>query len=136
MVDFTKLAAYLDAFEAGDQDYDLVCYLKAKISQDLQDRETINNGDEENLDDNDVTMSTPDQQAASNLEGDMMAGAFGELDVLNQLKEEKEEIKIPDKEDPEGNKSTDASTEEHFGDNVQNQKQSSLFEALQKRIKK
>ena len=136
MPNFTKLATYLDAFEPGDPDYDLVCFIKTKISEDIQDKETINNGEEDDLEDNEITMATPDQQSASNDEGKLMDGAFQELDVLNQLKEEKEAIKIPGKEDEKAESNTDQASPNVFGDNSQNQKQASLFQLIQKRIKK
>jgi hypothetical protein len=136
MADFTKLATYLDSFGPGDPDYDLVCFIKTKISEDIQDRETINNGKEDDLTDNETTMSTPQQQTNSNTEGELMGDAFKELDVLNQMKEEKEEIKIPGKEDEKAESNVDQASVNSFGDNSQNQKQASFFSALQKRIKK
>ena len=128
MADFTKLAAFLDSFSKEDPSYDAACYIKSKLATDLQDRETINNGE--------VTMATPDQQSADNYEGDLMAGAFNELEALNQIKEEKEEIQIPDKSTPQDNKSMEAATLEAFGDNTENRKEASLFSLLQKRIKR
>lgn len=136
MADFTKLAAFLDSFSKEDPSYDAACYIKSKLATDLQDRETINNGEEEDLQDNEVTMATPDQQSADNYEGDLMAGAFNELEALNQIKEEKEEIQIPDKSTPQDNKSMEAATLEAFGDNTENRKEASLFSLLQKRIKR
>ena len=97
MPDFTKLAAYLDSFAKGDANYDIACFIKAKIANDSSDPKTINNADDEELGDNDVTMATPDQQSESNTEGELMGGAFKEFDVLNKMKEDKEEIKIPRK---------------------------------------
>jgi hypothetical protein len=76
MPDFTKLAAYLDSFDKGSPDYDLVCFIKSKIAKDMSDPETINNGEEDDLEDNDITMSTSEQQSESNTEGEMMTGAF------------------------------------------------------------
>jgi hypothetical protein len=133
MADFTKLAGYLDSFKKEDPSYDLASFIKAKIAEDLQDQTTINNGSEDDLEDNDITMSTPEQQSQENTEGEMMGGAFQELDVLNKLKEEKEEVKIPGKE-KEFN--IDHSTSADFGDNTQNQKQASLFSILQNKLKK
>lgn len=133
MADFTKLAGYLDSFKKEDPSYDLASFIKAKIAEDLKDQTTINNGSEDDLEDNDITMSTPEQQSQENVEGDMMNGAFQELDVLNKLKEEKEEVKIPGKE-KEFN--IDHSTSADFGDNTQNQKQASLFSILQNKLKK
>jgi hypothetical protein len=136
MADFTKLAAFLDSFSKEDPNYDTACYIKSKIAEDIQDRGTVNNGEEDDLQDNEVTMSTPDQQTSDNYEGDLMAGAFNELDALNQIKEEKEEIQIPDKSTSQDNKSMEAATLEAFGDNTENRKEASLFSLLQKRIKR
>jgi hypothetical protein len=136
MADFTKLASYLDSFGKDQQGYDIACYLKAKIAQDLQDKHTINNGSEEHLEDNDITMSTPEQQSSDNYEGKEMDGAFQEFDVLNKLKEEKEEIHMPGKKDNEGRTNLDVSTEEAFGDNVQNQKHASLLDYLKSKLRK
>lgn len=136
MTDFKKLAAFLDSFDKHSSGYDVACYIKAKIANDLQDRETVNNGEEEDLEDNDITMSTPDQQASSNTEGEVMSGAFQELDVQNKLKEEKEEIKLPDNDPNHNNKPEDLATEQSFGNNIFNQKNASLFSVLQNKIKK
>jgi hypothetical protein len=136
MPDFTKLAAYLDSFDKDSADYDVAQYIKSKIASDLQDRNTVNNGSDEDLDDNDITMSTPDQQTQKNQEGEEMHGAFKELEVMNQLKEEKEEVKIPGEKDENGNTKLDVSTEETFGDNVLNRKNASLFEVLQQKLKR
>jgi hypothetical protein len=136
MGDFTKLAAYLESFDKDSPGYDTACFIKMKIAQDLQDSSTVNNGDAEELEDNDITMATPEQQAQNNVEGKEMAGAFAEFDVLNKLKEEKEEVRMPDKKDSAGNTGLDVSTEEAFGDNVQNQKQASLYSVLLNRLKK
>ena len=136
MPDFTKLAAYLDSFDKGSPDYDVAQYIKSKIATDIQDSGTVNNGNDEELDDNDVTMSTPEQQTQENQEGEEMHGAFKELEVMNQLKEEKEEVKIPGQKDENGNTNLDVSTEETFGDNVLNRKNASLFEVLQQKLKK
>ena len=136
MPDFTKLASFLDSFSKEDVNYDAACYIKSKIANDLQDTSTVDNGDSEELQDNDVTMATPEQQSADNYEGDLMGGAFKELEALNQLEEEKDEIKLPSKDTPQDNKSMDAATLEAFGDNTENRKEASIFSYLQKRIKK
>lgn len=136
MPDFTKLAAYLDSFDKGSPDYDLVCFIKTKIAKDIADPATINNGEEDDLEDNDITMSTPEQQSSSNVEGELMGGAFKELDALNKIDKEKEEIHMPGKKDSEGRTNLDVVTEEAFGDNVQNQKHASLYSILQNRIKR
>lgn len=136
MPDFTKLAAFLDSFSKEDPSYDAACYIKSKIAEDLQDTSTVNNGDADDLTDNDVTMATPEQQTSENLEGELMSGAFAELDALNQIKEEKEEVKLPDTQNTQENKSLEAATLEAFGDNTENRKEASLFELLQKRLRK
>jgi hypothetical protein len=137
MTDFTKLAGYLDSFKKDDVNYDLACYIKAKIAEDLQDKQTINNGEEDDLQDNDITMSTPEQQAAGNQEGELMGDAFPELEVLNKLKEEKEEVQVMDeRHDPKDRPALEVATEQAFGDNSSNQKQASFFELLQRKIKK
>lgn len=136
MSDFTKLASYLDSFSKEQKGYDIACYIKAKIAQDLQDKYTINNGDEAELEDNDITMSTPEQQSSDNYEGKEMDGAFQEFEVLNKLKEEKEEIHMPGQKDNEGRTNLDVSTEEAFGDNMQNQKHASLFYYLKSKLRK
>ena len=136
MADFTKLAAFLDSFNKEDPNYDAACYIKSKIAEDLQDTNTVNNGESDDLTDNDVTMSTPDQQASDNYEGSLMSGAFEELDALNKIKEEKEEVELPNKETPQDNKSFEAATLESFGDNTENRKEASLFQYLQKRLRK
>jgi hypothetical protein len=136
MADFTKLATFLDSFDKSSSEYDLACFIKAKIATDLSDPVTINNGEEDDLDDNDITMSTPEQQSESNTEGDLMAGAFKELDALNKIDEEKEEVVMPGKKDSEGKTQLDVATEEAFGDNIQNQKHASLFKLLQNKIKR
>jgi hypothetical protein len=136
MPDFTKLAAYLDSFSKESPDYDTAQYIKSKIAADLKDTNTVNNGEDAELDDNDVTMSTPEQQTQENQEGEEMHGAFKELDVMNQLKEEKEEVKLPGQKDENGNTKLDVSTEETFGDNVLNRKSASLFEVIKQKLKK
>lgn len=136
MPDFTKLAAYLDSFSKDSPDYDAVCFIKAKIAEDFKDTHTINNGEEDDLTDNEITMSTPENQTQDNHEGEIMSPAFKELDVLNQLKEEKEKVYMPGDKDQKGNTISDASTEEAFGDNVLNRKHASFFELLQQKLKK
>lgn len=136
MSDFTKLAAYLDSFAKEDPGYDVACYIKAKIAADTQDINTINNGDEAELEDNDITMATPEQQSSDNHEGREMDGAFQEFDVLNKLKEEKEEIHMPGKQNHNNQTNLDVATEEAFGDNMQNQKHASLYSLLKAKLRK
>jgi len=132
MADFTKLAAYLNSFEPGDSNYDLACFVKTKLGRDLADNQTINNGGSDELEDNDVTMSTPEQQAQQNIEGDLMDGAFKELDALNQIQEQKEEIHLP------GNDTNqEVASPQDFGTGAQNQKSAAkrtLFNVIQSRL--
>jgi len=140
MSDLTKLAAYLDSFHKGDLNYDTACYLRSKLAEDFNDRETVNNGEDEQLEDTDVTMSTPEQQSEKNTEGDIMSGAFRELDVQNKLKEEKEKIIVdPDSIDEKitmTERSPDMATSADFGANSPNYKKASLFELLQSKLSK
>ena len=141
MPDFTKLAAYLDSFDHGDANYDIACFIKSKIAQDFSDPKTINNAEDEELGDNDVTMATPDQQSESNIEGELMSGAFREFDALNKLKEEKEEIKLPDKKVVTRPDSLQSATSGDFPgmgqvhNQISKSGQVSLFTALQTRLK-
>jgi hypothetical protein len=140
MPDFTKLAGYLDSFGKEDPNYDVACFIKAKIAEDLTDSGTVNNGDDTELADNDVTMSTPDQQSRDNHEGDMMSPAFKELDVLNKIEEEKDKVNVT--ESPFESLGKDQATPSDFGNLPLNQnmpqksKKASLFETLQQRLKK
>jgi hypothetical protein len=133
MPDFTKLAEYLNSFDKESPSYDLVCFIKDKIAQDFKDNATVNNGEEEELDNNDVTMSTPEQQTSENIEGELMSGAFKELDVQNKIQDDKEKVHVV--KQPE-NSSLNMSTNQAFGDNAQNQKQASLYDALIKKFRK
>lgn len=142
MPDFTKLAAYLDSFDRGDKNYDIACFIKAKIAQDNSDPHTINNSDDEELGDNDITMATPNQQSESNTEGELMDGAFKEFDALNKMQKEKEEIKVPRRSintQPDSLQSADSSDFPGVGQ-VHNQVRKlghvSLFDVLQTRLKK
>lgn len=142
MPDFTKLAAYLDSFDRADENYDIVCFIKSKIAQDLSDPNTINNADDEELGDNDVTMATPDQQSESNAEGNLMNGAFREFDALNKMQKEKDEIKLPATNTSAKHNSLQSAGSEDFPGigQVHNQVRKvghvSLFSALQTRLKK
>ena len=136
MTEFIKLADYLNSFKKGDPNYDLACFIKEKVAEDNADTKTINNGDDEELEDNDVTMATPDQQSSQNVEGELMSGAFQELDVQNNLKEEKEKIHMDDKRNPSDTSHQDTATNEAFSDNVLNRKEASFFQLLQARLKK
>jgi len=142
MPDFTKLAAYLDSFAKGDANYDIACFIKAKIANDSSDPKTINNTEDEELGDNDVTMATPDQQSESNTEGELMGDAFKEFEVLNKMKEDKEEIKLPRKKTEQRSTSLQSASSGDFPGmgQVHNQVskvgQLSLFDVLQNRLKK
>jgi hypothetical protein len=133
MPDFTKLASYLNSFDKSSPNYDVVCFLKSKIAADFEDTSTVNNGEEEDLDDNDVTMNTPEHQSEQNTEGDMMDGAFKELDALNQIDKQKEMIDVGS---GKSDKDRSISSTQSFGDNAGNQKQASVYDLLIKRIKK
>ena len=135
MPDYTKLAAFFNSFDKGDPGYDEAVFIKEKIARDLQDSSTINNGDEEDLQDNDITMSTPEQQDNENVEGKEMDGAFQELDVLNKLDEEKKEVIKPQEQSTYSAMQTDFPSVSAFGNNPMNKKEASLFEILQKKIK-
>ena len=136
MPDFTKLAVYLDSFSKEDPNYDFAAFIKAKIADDLQDTNTVNNGGDEALDDNDVTMSTSQHLTHDNYEGGLMHSAFQELEVLNNLQEEKDEVHRPDVKDRDGKTRLDVATEEAFGDNIQNQKHATLYDVLRNKLKK
>lgn len=140
MSDLTKLAAYLGSFHKGDPNYDTASYIRSKLAEDLRDTGTVNNGEDEQLEDTDVTMSTPDQQSSENTEGELMSGAFQELDVQNKLKEDEEKIIVnPDDIDEKVTMmehSPDMATSADFGTNSANRKQASLFELLQSKLSK
>jgi hypothetical protein len=141
MADFTKLATFLDSFDKSDKRYDLVSFIKTKIAQDMRDRETINNGEEAELEDNDITMATPDQQSGENTEGKLMDGAFKEFDVQNKLDDEKKEVKLPDsKEQGKTTTLNSASPSDFTGTSLTHTstqtKKATLFDVLQKRLKK
>lgn len=95
MQDFTKLAAFFDTIAESDPNYDYVCYIKEKIAEDFSDPYSINNADDAELDNPDMTVATPEQQAESNTEGELMHSAFQELEVLNQIEKDKEAINTP-----------------------------------------
>lgn len=133
MSDLVKLASFLDSFKKEDPGYDAACFIKAKIAEDFADKQTINNGEETSLDNNDITMSTPEQQAAQNIEGQEMAGAFQEFDALNDIKEKKEDIgQDADKLKLNG---LEMASQQAFGDNPLNQKHASVYELLKRKLK-
>lgn len=135
MPDFKKLASYLDSFKKDDPNYDAACYIKAKLANDFNDPETINNGKEENLQDTEVTMSTPEQQSGSNTEGELMSSAFREFDALNALKEQEEKI-LTNSSKKNSQISFDAASPQDFGTNAANAKQASLYELLVAKLKR
>jgi len=135
-MDFTKLAGFLDSFEKDHPSYDVVEFIKEKIAQDLFDSGTVNNGQEDNLQDTDITMSTSEQQAQENTEGEFMHGAFKELDVLNKLKEQREQVNIPGQKDQNNNTALDEATDMAYDIGENNHKQATLFDILRKKIKK
>lgn len=133
MSDLVKLASFLDSFKKEDPGYDAACFIKAKIAEDFADKQTINNGEETSLDNNDITMSTPEQQSAQNIEGQQMAGAFQEFDALNDIKEKKEDIgQDADKLKLNG---LEMASQQAFGDNPLNQKHASVYELLKRKLK-
>jgi hypothetical protein len=133
MSDLVKLASFLDSFKKEDPGYDAACFIKAKIAEDFADKQTINNGEETSLDNNDITMSTPEQQASQNIEGQEMAGAFQEFDALNDIKEKKEDIgQDADKLKLNG---LEMASQQAFGDNPLNQKHASVYELLKRKLK-
>jgi len=142
MPDFTKLASYLDSFAREDENYDLACFIKSKIAEDFSDPRTINNSEDEELGDNDITMATPDQQAESNTEGELMGDAFKEFDALNKMQKEKEEIVLPNKQQDTKKLSLDAADSKDFPgvgqvhNQVSKTAQVSLFDVLQNRLKR
>jgi hypothetical protein len=145
MADFTKLATYLESFKKDDAGYDLVCFIKAKIAEDQSDPLTVNNSEDEELGDNDVTMATPEQQSESNAEGELMHGAFRELDALNELDKREEQINVPVKKKSFSSTPELAGGEDFPGmGQAHNQvrkvgslnKNCSLFDVLQTRLKK
>ena len=133
MPDFTKLASYLNSFDKSSPNYDVVCYLKNKIAEDFEDTSTVNNGEEDDLDDNDVTMNTPEHQSEKNTEGDMMDGAFSELDALNEIDKQKDVIDV---RSGKADKANSVSSTQSFGDNAGNQKQASVYDLLIRKIRK
>jgi hypothetical protein len=87
-----KVAAYLDSFGPEDKNYDYVCYIREKLA-DIQGTQTggivSDNEEDENSEAKNVEIAEQDK-ALQNLEGNLMTGAFQDLDVLNQLQDQKE----------------------------------------------
>ena len=143
MADLTKLAAFLDSFTPDNSGYDAASYIKAKIAdvqgapaegQENLDDDTIHNTDEA-LDDADVTSSTNEDKSQENIEGDYMKGAFRDLDVMNELDEEKNKV-IPNGDGTESlnNQGSAGFTSVNPGSNLQ-KKASTMFELLRRRLK-
>lgn len=132
MADLTKLASFFDSFNKDHPDYDAVCFIKQKIAEALNADNTVNNGESDDLTDTEITMSTPENKEEKNQEGAFMAGAFKEMDIKNNLDEQKEKIKIPHTFKP----LPEVATKEHFGNEAMNIKESSLFDVLSKKFKK
>lgn len=87
-----KVATYLDSFGPEDKNYDYVCYIREKLA-DIQGTQTggITSDSEEDQNTETVGVETAEQDKTNqNLEGNLMTGAFKDLDVLNQLQDEKE----------------------------------------------
>lgn len=136
MQDFTKLAAFFDSVTESDPNYDYVCYIKEKIAEDFSDPYSINNADDAELDNPDMTVATPEQQTEDNVEGKLMEGAFQELEALNQIEEEKNKIDTP------GN-TTEQANPTDFGNSTLQQKAAeivsspiSLYDVLRARFVK
>ena len=142
MPDFTKLAAYLDSFDRQDPNYDIACFIKSKIAQDLSDPRTVNNSGDEEIGDNDITMATPEQQSENNTEGELMSGAFREFDVLNKMQKEKEEVKHPNKQNNSPSKTLHSADSADFPgvgqiyNQISKVSSVSLLSAFKKRFKK
>jgi len=86
-----KISSYLSSFGPEEQNYDYVCYIKEKLA-DMQATqstgETSNQDEQENTDASKVEVAEQDK-TQKNLEGELMDGAFRDLDVLNDLEEDK-----------------------------------------------
>jgi hypothetical protein len=95
MLNLTKLATFLESVGEQEPNYDYACYIKEKLAEDVNDPLTVNNGEETELTDPDVTSATPEQQTSDNFEGSLMDGAFEELEVQNIIDDEKDKIDPP-----------------------------------------
>jgi hypothetical protein len=87
-----KVAVYLDSFNPEDKNYDYACYIREKLA-DIQGTQTagITSDSEEDENTEAEGVETAEQDKTNqNLEGNLMTGAFKDLDVLNQLQDEKE----------------------------------------------
>jgi hypothetical protein len=86
-----KISSYLSSFGPEEQNYDYVCYIKTKLA-DMQATqstgETSNEDDQENTDASKVEVAEQDK-SQKNLEGELMDGAFRDLDVLNDIEDDK-----------------------------------------------
>jgi len=136
MQDFTKLAAFFDSVTKDDPNYDYVCYIKEKLAEDFSDPFSVNNAEDAELDNPDMTVATPEQQTEDNAEGEIMHEAFQELEALNQIEKEKEQINVPNNTMVQANP-TD------FGNNTLQQKAAeiitspiSLYDVLRSRFVK
>lgn len=134
MSDFTKLASFLDSFEKNSPGYDTACFIKKKLAEDVTDPLTFNNAEDNDLQDTDLTASSPEQQASKNEEGDMMGSAFPEFEALNQIDKQKEEIHVDGKQT--ANKNLQNNPDESFGDALPQQSQKTLFQHLQEKLRK
>lgn len=92
MTSLEKIAVYLNSFDPQDPNFDFACYIKEKVADSVSQLRQNEMHEEENNESN--QMETPEvDKTNENVEGKMMEGAFQDLDVLNQLQEEKQEIK-------------------------------------------
>lgn len=94
MSSLEKVSVYLDAFQPGDANYDFACYIKEKLAEASMvntEQQTPTHEEENN---NAKEMETSEfDKTNQNLEGKLMSPAFQDLDALNQIDEEKKEIK-------------------------------------------
>jgi hypothetical protein len=92
MTSIEKVGFYLNSFDLEDPNYDFACYIKEKLAE--QQAQVTGNGMHEEDNNESAEVNTPEvDKTEENLEGKLMEGAFKDLDVLNQLNEEKEQIK-------------------------------------------
>ena len=89
MNSFEKLAVYLDSFDPRDENYDYACYIREKLAN-LPAGQAAH--EEENNNSQEMEIADLDK-SKQDLEGSMMAPAFKDLDAMNQIDQEKSQIK-------------------------------------------
>jgi hypothetical protein len=129
MLEYIKLASFLDSFDKSHPDYDAVCFIKQKIAEQFN---TVNNGESEELLDTDITMTTPEQKSQKNQEGALMTGAFSEMDIQNKIDEEKDQIDFSQK----NQSNPEIATTNFFGNNALNKKEASFYDLIKFKFKK